>query len=183
MEHLMTLLSEYGLWIVFFGMIVEGTTVIILSGVLCHMGILPCEKTIVVSILGAMTGDQMWFFIGKNYAYKFLSKFPRVKAKVETLTKEVHAKADWLAISSRFIYGGAVAFPLVLGMHHYKHIRFTGFDFVGTSLACLTGLCIGYLLSHSFQKVLGDISHVEHLILMIVFIIAAVKFYRYKRSN
>jgi len=183
MQHLMTLISEYGLWIVFFGMIVEGTTVIILSGVLCHMGVLPCEETIVVAILGAIVGDQIWFFIGGHYAQKFLSKFPSVELQVKKLQDSVHSKADWLAVSSRFIYGGAVAFPLVLSMHNYSHKRFTIIDAVGVSFASLAGLSLGYFLSDSFQKVLGDVSNIEHLMLFIILFVAVIKFYHYRKNR
>ncbi len=183
MEHMLSLLSQYGLWIVFVGMIVEGTTVIILSGVLCHMGVLPCEQTIIVAILGAAVGDQMWFYIGRNYAQKFLSKFPRIQLQVKKIQTKVHSKADLLAVSSRFIYGGAVVFPLVLGMHQYAHKRFTTLDTLGVSLASIAGLAIGYLLSHSFKKLLGDIGQVEHLIFFIIIFIIAIKLYITSRTK
>ncbi len=183
MEHMLSLLSQYGLWIVFVGMIVEGTTVIILSGVLCHMGVLPCEQTIIVAILGAAVGDQMWFYIGRNYAQKFLSKFPKIQLQVNKIQTKVHSKADLLAVSSRFIYGGAVVFPIVLGMHQYSHKRFTTLDTVGVSLASIAGLSLGYLLSHSFKKLLGDIGQAEHLILFIIIVIIAVKLYTNKKNK
>ena len=179
MEDILTLLSQYGLWIVFFGMIVEGTAVIILSGVLCHMGVLPCEATIIVAILGAIVGDQIWFYIGRNYAQKFLSNFPTIKKHINKLQEKVQSKADILAVTSRFIYSGAIAFPLVLGIHNYSHKRFTVLDSVGVSLASITGLLLGYFLSNSFKKVLGDISHFEHILLFIVIMMVAIKFYRY----
>jgi len=182
MEQLLTLLSEYGLWIVFFGMIVEGTTVIILSGVLCHMGVLPCEKTIFVAILGAVAGDQMWFYLGKNYADKVLSRFPALQAQVQKLQNKVQSKGNMLAVSSRFIYGGAVVFPLVLAINQYPHRKFTLLDTLGVSLASLAGLALGYFLSDSFKKILGDINHFEHILLFIIVSAVAVKlYYNYKK--
>ncbi len=183
MEHILVLLSEYGLWVVFFGMIVEGTTVIILSGVLCHMGVLPCQETIIVAILGAVVGDQMWFYIGKNYAEKFLSKFPRIQEQVQKLQAKVAKKADLLAVSSRFIYGGAVAFPMVLANNGYAHRRFSFLDTMGVSLATLSGLGIGYFLSNSFQKVLGNISRVEHLLIVIIVVSVAIKWYNNRKHK
>ena len=180
-EKLISLLSIYGLWIVFFGMIIEGTAVIILSGVLCHLNILPCEKTLIVAILGAITGDQIWFYIGKNYAHKILSKSYLLKEKVNALKKKVETKAKWLAMSSRFIYGGAIAFPLVLGIQNYSHKKFTLFDIIGTSLASITGLTIGYLLSSSLRKVTGEINQIEHFMLLLIIIIVIISLYNYKK--
>ncbi len=158
-------------------MIVEGTAVIILSGVLCHMGVLPCGSTLLVAILGAAVGDQMWYYIGHNYAQKFLSRFQNIEKQVEKLRKKVQSKADILALSSRFIYSGAIAFPFVLGMHNYSHKRFTLFDTIGVSFASIAGLSIGYFLSSSFKKVLGDINHFEHIILFILIIFVSIKLY------
>ena len=182
MEDLINLLSEYGLWIVFFGMIIEGTAVILLSGVLCHLGILPYEETLVVAILGAIIGDQMWFYIGKNYAHKVLSKFPLLKEKVDALKNKVETKAKWLAMSSRFIYGGAIAFPFVLGIQNYSHKKFTLFDAIGTSLASITWLSIGYILSSSLKKVTTQITQIEHFMLLLVIIVAIMSLYKYKKK-
>jgi len=178
MDHLLGLLSTYGLWIVFIGMIVEGTAVIILSGVLCHMGVLPCSSTLFVAILGAMVGDQMWYYIGHNYAQKFLSRFQNIEKQIEKLRKKVQSKADILALTSRFIYSGAIAFPFVLGMHNYSHKRFTILDAIGVSFASIAGLSIGYFLSSSFKKVLGDINHFEHIILFMFILFTGVKIFK-----
>lgn len=177
MEHLLSVLSEYGLWVVFIGMIVEGTAVIILSGVLCHMGVLPCAGTLVVAILGAIAGDQIWFYIGRNYAHKFLTHFPSIEKQVEKLKSKVISKSDLLAVTSRFIYSGAILFPLALGMHDYSHKRFTIMDAVGVSLACMAGVSIGYFASVSFQKLLGNINHFEHMLLFIFMLFIGMKLY------
>ncbi len=181
-EKLIFLLSTYGLWIIFFGMIIEGTAVIILSGVLCHLNILPCEETLIVAILGAIVGDQMWFYIGRNYAHRVLSKFPLLKEKVNALRREVETKGKWLAMSSRFIYGGAIAIPIVLGIQHYSHKKFTLFDTIGVSLASMVGLTIGYLLSSSLKKVTNEITQIEHFMLLLVIIIAIISLYKYKKK-
>lgn len=183
MEQVLTLLSEYGLWVVFFGMIVEGTLVIILSGVLIHMGVLPLVPTIIVAILGAIAGDQMWFYIGRNYAKKFLSKFPTIKKEIDKLQEKVQSKAHILALTSRFIYGGAIAFPLALGINNYSYKKFTLLDSIGVSFASLAGLSIGYFLSDNFKKILGEIEHFEHILLFVMVIFLVVKFYMYKKRK
>jgi len=177
MDSLLSLLSEYGLWVVFIGMIVEGTAVIILSGVLCHMGVLPCGSTLFVAILGAIVGDQIWFYIGRNYTQKFLSKFQNIEKQIEKLRKKVQSKADILALTSRFIYSGAIAFPFVLGMHTYSHKRFTILDAIGVSFASIAGLSIGYFLSGSVKKLLGDVDHFEYMLLFVLLIFVSVKLY------
>ncbi len=183
MDSLLSLLSEYGLWVVFIGMIVEGTAVILLSGVLCHMDVLPCDSTFLVAILGAIAGDQIWFYIGHNYAQKFVSKFQNIEKQIEKLRKKVQSKADMLALTSRFIYSGAIAFPFVLGMHKYSYKKFTILDTIGVSLASMAGLSIGYFLSGSVKKLLGDVNHFEHMVLLVFIIFLSMKLYHsFKRA-
>jgi len=183
MEQLITtLLSEYGLWIVFFGMIIEGTAVLILSGVLCHLGMLSYEETLIVAILGAIVGDQMWFYIGRNYTHRILSKFPLLKEKIDTLKSKVDRKAKWLAMTSRFIYGGAIAFPFVLGIQNYSRKKFTLLDTLGASLASITWLSIGYLLSSNLKKVTSEINQIEHFMLLLVIIVVIISLYNYKKK-
>jgi len=182
MNEISPLLSQYGLWIVFIGMMVEGTTVILLSGVFCHMGILPLEQTIIVAIIGAVAGDQAWFYMGRNYAQKILSKLPSLHKQVTKITPSIHSKANWFAVSSRFVYGGAIAFPLVLGMHNYSKKKFAILDLLGVTLASMTGIGIGYFLSDSVERISGDISTIEHLALLIIIVIVTIKLYKSKRA-
>ena len=47
-------------------MMIEGTVMIIISGILCYMGLLPIDLTFIVALLGAISGDHMWYFIGTS---------------------------------------------------------------------------------------------------------------------
>jgi len=182
MTDLMHWLSQYGLWVVFFGMIFEGTVVIILSGVLCHLGVLPCEKTYIVAILGAIAGDQMWYFAGKYYAKAILNKFPNIKKKVNDLKDKIADKGHILAFSARFIYSGAVVIPLALGVNDYSYKKFTLFDALGVSIALALGLTLGYFLSNSYKSLIGDVSHIEYLFLAIITVFIALNIYKKRKK-
>lgn len=55
--------------------------------------------------------------------------------------------------------------------------RFTILDAIGVSLACVTGISIGYFLSSSFQAVLGRIDHFEHMLLLVFIVFIGLKLY------
>jgi len=59
-EELAPLISHYGLIIIFFGMMIEGTTMIIATGVVCYMGMIPITQAIPVAIIGAIVGCNYW---------------------------------------------------------------------------------------------------------------------------
>ena len=175
MEHLLSevtpLVREYGLWIVFFGMMIEGTSMIIVAGVLCYLGILSFPLAFIVSVLGAVTGDQLWYFLGKNYAIKLLDYFSSLKPRVEKLEESVRNKGALLSFSGRFIYSGAILFPMTLGFYKYKHKTFTLFDTLGVILWSLLGISLGYVLGTSAELLFGKLEKVWHFVFLLLFII------------
>ncbi len=174
--------TDYGLWVVFFGMIFEGTTMIVVTGILCYLGMLPLKEAIIVAIAGAVFSDQLWYVLGKNYAAKILARFPRLDKQTEKLIPLIKTKGDWLAMGSRFVYSGAILFPVTLGMKGYSHTRFTLFDLLGVTIWVNAGIAIGYFLGTASEQLFGKIKTVEHLAIVLLVIIAAVWWYKKRRK-
>ncbi len=184
MDHLLhevtPLISSYGLWVIFFGMMIEGTTMIIVAGILAYLGMLPIGETVVVAIAGAAVGDQLWYLLGKRYTARVLQRFPSLSARVERLSDKVHKKGNLLAFGSRFVYGGAILFPVALGVYDYPHRKFTLFDLFGVTLWACAGIALGYFLGTGVEQLFGKIKKVEHLLWLfaiIVFVVWNVKRY------
>ena len=178
MNHLLSEITpwidNYGLYIIFFGMMVEGTTMIIIAGVLCYLGLLPLSKTIPVAILGAVAGDQLWYFMGRNYASVLLERFPSAKEKIEKILPLIKEKGDLFSFGSRFIYSGAVIFPLSLGFEKYSYKRFTLFDTLGVSVWAVVGISLGYIIGTGAESILGKIKKVEEALLLIIVIALSI---------
>ena len=175
MQHLLSevtpLITEYGLWVVFFGMMIEGTSMIIIAGMLYYLGMLSFPSTFIIAVFGAIAGDQLWYFLGRNYAIKFLDYFSFLKPRVEKLEESVHKKGALLSFSGRFIYGGAILFPMTLGIYKYEYKIFAIFDTFGIILWSLLGISLGYVLGTSSELLFGKIEKVWHFILIFAFII------------
>jgi len=175
MEHLLSeitpLVSAYGLWIVFFGMMVEGTSMIIATGILCYLGMFSFPSAFFVAILGAVVGDQLWYFLGQRYALRLLNYFPSLKPRVEKLEESVHHKGALLAFSGRFIYSGAILFPMTLGIYKYDHRTFSIFDTLGVMVWSFLGISLGYVLGTSAELIFGKLEKVWHFVLILAFII------------
>ncbi len=186
LEELTSLVSQYGLWIVFFGMMTEGTIMIILSGVLCYLGMLSLAETIPVAIFGALIGDQFWYFIGKFYSQHILNRFPLLKQRVEKLEHSVKKRGVWLAFSGRFIYTGAILFPVTLGTYGYLHKKFTLFNTLGIIIWSVSGISLGYILGTGAEHVFGKIEKIEHfigLVFIIIFLVWLIKPYFNSREK
>ena len=173
-------LSQYGLFLVFAGALIEGETIIILSGVLCHQGLLPLEWTIITATLGAFTGDQVWFHLGHRYGNKLLDRFPRLAVHARKVRPWLEKKSDWIAAGSRFVYGTRTIAPILLGMHDYSGLRFVFINSISASLWAVMGIGVGYLAGAGAEQLFGQIKHVEQLFLVIILVILLRWWYRYR---
>ncbi len=101
MEHLLQELTpwvqQYGLIVVYLGMIAEGNTMILISGVLCALGMLPFWPTVAVAILGGVSSDQFWYWAGASFGERVLSWFPSYRERAERMLALVDHKAPILA--------------------------------------------------------------------------------------
>jgi membrane protein DedA with SNARE-associated domain len=190
MEHLLheitPMVSQYGLWIVFFGMITEGTTMIIVTGILCYLGMLPFKETLPVAWLGAVAGDQLWYLTGRYAKEKVLSRFPSLGIRMQKYAPTIEKRGRIMALGSRFIYGGAILFPFTLGAYRYPYKTFTLFDMIGAAIWAAAGLGLGYLVGNGTEAFVGKITYVEHLLLLvavIAFVVWQVRRYRKIRSS
>ena len=176
LEELTSLVSQYGLWIVFFGMMTEGTIMILVSGVMCYLGMLSLKETIPVAIFGALLGDQLWYFLGRHYGQTILNRYPLFKQRIQKLEKAVKKRGTWLAFSGRFIYSGAILFPVTLGTYKYLHTKFTLFNTLGIIVWSVSGITLGYILGTGAEQVFGKIQKIEHFIGLLLIIVVVVWF-------
>jgi len=63
MEHLQSIIAEYGLYFVFLGTLLEGETVVIMAGFLSHQGLLNPLGVAGAAFLGSWINDQGLFYI------------------------------------------------------------------------------------------------------------------------
>ncbi|WP_457605700.1 DedA family protein [Nitratifractor sp.] len=170
--------AEYGLWIVFFGMIFEGTTMILVTGVLCYLGMLSIPQTLPVAVLGAVVGDHLWYWTGRRFAPLLMDRFPALARRVEAIEPSVQRRGALLAFGSRFIYSGAILFPLALGTGRYPYGSFALYDALGATLWANVGIALGYFLGTGIERLLGRMRTLEHLLLLVIFVALGVHFYK-----
>lgn len=178
----LTWLSQYGLILVFAGAALEGETVIVLAGMLTHQGILPFPWTVSVAAMGALAGDQLLFRLGHYYGQDTLNRFPRIATHTEKMQPWVQSRSDWIAVSSRFLYGMRSMVQLLLGMYRYSSVRFLFINLFTAVLWAMIGVGGGYLVGNSAEKLLGGIIHVEQIVLLLVVVILGWLWYRYRRA-
>jgi len=172
LEHF---LVQYGLIALFLLSMVDADLVMILAGVVAHIGFFDLRDAMLVGAAGNLMGDTLWYGLGRWHAgwLKSTRVYRRVGPTVEQLARRL---GPWQLFAARAIYGTRVASMVFWGLHGLRTVRFLLIN----ALACLlwaTALAgLGYFLSDSAESLLGRVRRVEIWLLAAVVVAAIVVF-------
>src|SRR5215216_7071590 len=125
-DHILSLIAHYGYLVIFFGVMLEsigvplpGETILIAAGVMVQRGHLDLGDAIVFGILGAVAGDQVGYWAGREGGRPFALRWgrymritPERLERVERFFSRHGGKAVFLA---RFFSGFRLLGALVAG--------------------------------------------------------------------
>jgi undecaprenyl-diphosphatase len=84
MDRILSLIEHYGYLVVLFGVMLESTgvplpgeTILLAAGVLVQRGHLDLDDTIAFGILGAVVGDQIGYWVGREGGRPFVLRWGR----------------------------------------------------------------------------------------------------------
>src|SRR5215210_6549139 len=131
MDRVLSLIEHYGYLVILFGVMLESTgvplpgeTILLASGLLVQRGYLDLGDAIVFGILGAVLGDQIGYWVGREGGRPFVLRWgpyilitPERLARAEGFFARHGGKAVFLA---RFIAGLRVFGALVAGVSRMR---------------------------------------------------------------
>jgi membrane protein DedA with SNARE-associated domain/membrane-associated phospholipid phosphatase len=164
MDQVLSLIEHYGYLVVFFGVMLESTgvplpgeTILLASGVLAQRGHLDVGDAIVFGILGAVIGDQIGYWAGREGGRPFVLKWgrrvritPERLARAEAFFARHGGKAVFLA---RFFAGLRVFGALVAGISGMRWRTFAFYNALGGAVWATAVVLVGYFLGSSLGLV------------------------------
>ena len=168
------LIEQYGYVATFAGSLIEGETLLILSGLAAHRGYLALPLVIIVGAIGGMLGDLAYFLLGRHFGDRLLQRFPRfgpAAGRVRTMI-ERHPSATILGV--RFMYGLRTVGPAVIGTARIGLVKFLLLNALGALLWSACWTIAGYLLGTAAERILGNLAHVERELFIGVLVLAVV---------
>lgn len=189
-DQIPSLIEQYGYIIVFLGVLLEsvgvplpGETILLASGALVHQGYLDLGDVIVSGVLGAVVGDQIGYWVGREGGRPFVLRWgrylritPERLRRTEEFFERYGGKAVFLA---RFVAGLRVFGALVAGISDMRWRTFFFYNALGGITWATAAVLVGYLLWQSVTLVeswLGWIS-----LLLVALLVLALVLYRYYR--
>ena len=187
-EQLLNWFAEYGYWIVFFGSLIEGETVILTAGYLASLGKLDLYLIMIIAFIGTLVADQSTFYIGHKYGRSFIDRYVILKKNTDRVNKLLHKYDAWFIILMRFVYGIRIAGPIIVGASGISPKRFAYLNIPSAAIWSILSCSAGYALGESIEWALAnkDIVYQYFLIFLvsaIVLIYSLVKGYRYIMSK
>ena len=164
MSELESFLRVYGLWALFFFAAFEGDLTLLLTGVLVHLGIWRPAEALAVATAGAVTGDSFYFWLGHGTARRWLTTAhgQRVLPRIERAAQRYGV---WSLFFARYVYGARIATMFFWGMRRIPYRKFFALDALNCLIWASVFGGVGYLFSHSLERLLGELRRVESLLL------------------
>ena len=165
------MLIKYGLLAVFVTAMFEADVIPVLAGVAAHRGYFHPFFAVAAASFGALTGDCLWFFLGRTGAIRNRKLIQRLRSKGEVLFRRL---GNWQIPASHIVYGTRIATMTFLGARGSEAGRFVLVD--GVSCWALTTLlfCLGFALSASVSIILVNVKRVEIVLLVAVALLGLI---------
>jgi membrane protein DedA with SNARE-associated domain len=160
--QLLALVLEYGYAAAFAGVLLEGETVLVLSGIAAHQGYLDASVLFFVGSAAAMLTDNFFFALGWIFGSSLLARFPSV-GRVQALLARYPRIA---VLVMRFLYGTRTVGPALLGAGSLTWRRFAALDALAAALWSAFWLTSGYLAGEVVEQLLHDLAGVGRWLLL-----------------
>lgn len=169
MANLLSLLQEYGVFIVFaivlieqMGLPIPAFPLLIVSGALAANGEMHWGGVLAAALLACSVSDFFWFRAGRRYGKRILKLLCRISLSPDYCVSQTEDNfRRWgpkSLLVAKFIPGFNTIAPPMSGAMGTSYPRFLGFSVPGGLLWCGTGIGIGAYFHQSIDDVLDVLS-------------------------
>jgi len=160
------LIAHYGYAAVFLGALFEGESVLLLAGYAAHRGYLDFAALTGVAGMGAITGDQFFFWLGRRHGQALLLRRPAWRSKVGHALDLIRKHPVGVILAMRFMWGLRIALPVAVGLSDVACWRFFWLNLASAALwAPLVGGA-GYVFGALLSTHLAVLHRVEHWVML-----------------
>ena len=182
LQFLSHLIEQYGLYAVFFLVMIEGDITLLLAGVVAHSAVFgdySFARVLLWGTLGGCASDNLAYAVGRGFGktvrgFRF---YQAAKPRIERLTNRFGALSIFV---SKYVYGLRWASCIFYGVGRVRYLRFLGLSAGSCFLWVFILSGVGYFFSSAVMGLIGDFRHVGKVLLVIV-IIGVVSVYLIKR--
>jgi membrane protein DedA with SNARE-associated domain len=158
---LATLIATHGYWILAFGCVVEGETVLVLAAYAAHRGYLNPAAVVAIALASAFASNQFFFWLGRRHGTVLIERWPSLARRSVGIRRLIERHASLAAVAVRFTYGMRVAGPMLIGASSMPQLRFAVLNALSAIAWTLLVGAAGWLFGEAAQTIFGHLVHVE----------------------
>jgi membrane protein DedA with SNARE-associated domain len=151
-----SLIENYGYLAILVITFIEGETIVILAGIAAHLGFLELHWVIITAIVGSVSGDQLWYYMGRRWGPKIIARRLSWQEGAQKVYKLLERHQYWLILTFRFYYGIRNVTPFVIGSAQIPRLRFFVLNFIGAIAWAIVFASAGYILGKAFEEFIDD---------------------------
>ena len=164
MNEILEFVARNGYLVVFFGVLLEQlgvplpTPILLLAaGSLAGLGQLDLALVVALTVVAALVGDLVWFYIGRSRGFQVLGFLCRISLEPDTCVSGAknifirHGARSLLV--SKFIPGFSTFAQPLAGATGMPLVRFLVFDGLGALIWAAAFVGLGYVFSEQFESV------------------------------
>ncbi|MBS0186258.1 MAG: DedA family protein [Proteobacteria bacterium] len=154
MDAFLASIQDYGYWVLIFGALIEGESILLLAGAAAYMGYFSLPLVMTVSFIGAIIHDQLLYSIGKVGGTTLLHRSKMFEKKSERAFALLKKYDHWLIMGFRFVYGIRTITPIVIGASDISFKRYTILTVISAALWAMIVSSVGYVLADIIQSLI-----------------------------
>jgi membrane protein DedA with SNARE-associated domain len=159
---LSSLFAHYGYLVLLLGSLGDGTPVMLFGGFAAHRGWLVLTPSVILAgAAGNFVAWSLWFFGVRALGAKVLEKRPDWAKPVAAMQSRLERWEVPTIVGARFIPGLGTTAVIASALSGISPGRFLIWNAAGSVLWAAVYGCLGYLLGHSIQLLLGHIERYE----------------------
>lgn len=170
LQFVYDLIGQYGLYSVFFLVMIEGDLTLLIAGVLAHsafFGEYSFFRVLLWGTLGGVASDNLAYWLGRGCSKTIRARgfYRRAAPRLQRLTDKFGALSIFL---SKYIYGLRWASCVFYGVGHMPYARFLLVSFGSCFVWVFVLSGAGYFFSSAVIRLIGDFRHLGKILLVIV---------------
>ena len=197
MTHdLVSLLSEYGLVLVFVNVLVEqlglpvpAIPTLVVAGALASQGQLSLPLLIVVALAACLLADTTWYLAGRRFGNGVMKLLCRISLTPDSCVSETQSRFERWGVNAlviaKFVPGLATIAPPLAGATRIGWLRFLFFNTLGAILWVGAGIGAGMLLAPQMEQLLTRLDHIgmTALVALVALLAAYIAFKWWERRR
>lgn len=173
-------LSIYGPIAIFLGTFFFGESVVIAAAFLAGQGIWSVWIVFILSFLGTIISDSLWFTGGsgiKKFASKKITTNTHsIKHTLQAIERITNGKTFLSLLFIKFLYGTRIITIFYLASQKFPFRKFLLYNTLGTIIWLIIMITVGWLLGQGVKLIMVDFTYIEFAFLGLVIIIMCIKF-------